>query len=207
MDLDITDLLARWRAGDREAENALMNAVYPLLRELAQMRLRRTGGDPTLSATELVNEAYSRLARADSIDFQNRAHFFAVAARAIRNFIVDYLRARSSEKRGGGLPFVALDSVDADQVGELIDLRTDWLAVHEALTRLEAIDRDCAQLVELKFFSGLTTDEIAAATGVSRATVVRNWRFAKAWLVDQLRDHDTSAGGSNETGSDDDGYA
>lgn len=133
--VDITALLARWREGDRNAENALMTAVYPLLRELAQMRLRRSGGDPTLSATELVNEAYARLARGDGVDYQNRAHFFAVAARAIRNFVVDYLRARG---------------------------RT-------------------------QVFSGLTTDEIAEAVGVSRATVVRNWRFAKAWLADQLQ--------------------
>jgi RNA polymerase sigma factor (TIGR02999 family) len=185
-DTDITALLARWREGDRDAENALMTAVYPLLRELAQLRLRRSGGDPTLSATELVNEAYARLARGDGVDYQNRAHFFAVAARAIRNFVVDYLRARGSEKRGGGLPFVELDRADGLQTEELIDLRTDWIAVHDALNRLEEIDRDCARMVELKFFSGLTTEEIALASGVSRATVVRNWRFAKAWLLDQL---------------------
>jgi RNA polymerase sigma factor (TIGR02999 family) len=190
-ELDITALLARWREGDRDAENALMTAVYPLLRELAQMRLRRSGGDPTLSATELVNEAYARLARGDGVDYQNRAHFFAVAARAIRNFVVDYLRARGSEKRGGGLPFVELDRADGLQAEELIDLRTDWIAVHEALNRLEEIDRDCARMVELKFFSGLTTEEIALASGVSRATVVRNWRFAKAWLLDQLAPRDT----------------
>jgi len=185
-ELDITALLSRWREGDRDAENALMTAVYPLLRELAQMRLRRSGGDPTLSATELVNEAYARLARGEGVDYQNRAHFFAVAARAIRNFVVDYLRARGSEKRGGGLPFVELDRADSHQVDDLIDLRTDWIAVHDALNRLEEIDRDCARMVELKFFSGLTTEEIALASGVSRATVVRNWRFAKAWLLDQL---------------------
>jgi RNA polymerase sigma factor (TIGR02999 family) len=186
-DIDITGLLARWRAGDRDAENSLMNAVYPLLRELARLRLRRAGGDPTLSATELVNEAYSRLARGEAVDYQNRAHFFAVAARAIRNFVVDYLRARGSEKRGGGLPFVELDSADELRTEDLIDLRTDWLAVHEALDRLENIDQGCARIVELKFFSGLTTEEIAHVSGVSRATVVRNWRFAKAWLLDQLR--------------------
>lgn len=184
-DVDITALLARWRAGDHVAGNTVMDAVYPLLRELAQRRLRRSGGNPTLSATELVNEAYARLARGDGIDYQNRAHFFAVSARAIRNFIVDYLRARGSEKRGGDLPFVGLDEVDADGA-EIIDLRTDWLAVHEALEQLERIDSDCARMVELKFFSGLTTEEIAAASGVSRATVVRNWRFAKAWLLQQL---------------------
>ncbi len=188
--VDITALLARWREGDRDAENALMTAVYPLLRELAQMRLRRSGGDPTLSATELVNEAYARLARGDGVDYQNRAHFFAVAARAIRNLVVDYLRARGSEKRGGGLPFVELDRAENHAADELIDLRTDWIAVHEALNRLEEVDRDCARLVELKFFSGLTTEEIALASGVSRATVVRHWRFAKAWLLDQLAPRD-----------------
>lgn len=163
-----------------------MTAVYPLLRELAQLRLRRSGGNPTLSATELVSEAYSRLARGDGVDYQNRAHFFAVAARAIRNFVVDYLRARGSEKRGGGLPFVEPDRADGLQAEDLIDLRTDWIAVHEALNRLEEVDRDCARMVELKFFSGLTTDEIAMASGVSRATVVRNWRFAKVWLLGEL---------------------
>ncbi|WP_257386137.1 ECF-type sigma factor [Tahibacter caeni] len=192
-DVDITALLARWRNGDRDAENALMNAVYPLLRELAQMRLRRAGGNPTLSATELVNEAYARLARGDGVDYQNRTHFFAVAARAIRNFVVDYLRARGSEKRGGGLPFVELDKADETPADDLIDLRTDWLAVHEALNRLELVDRECARMVELKFFSGLTTEEIAEASGVSRATVVRNWRFAKAWLLDQLASRDRDA--------------
>lgn len=186
VDIDITALLARWRAGDREAENALMKAVYPVLRELARLRLRRSGGDPTLSATELVNEAYSRFARNTAIDYQNRAHFFAVAARAIRHFVVDYLRARSSEKRGGGLSFVGLDDAEDGRAEDLIDLRIDWLAVHEALNRLEQIDGECARIVELKFFSGLTTEEIALASGVSRATVVRNWRFAKAWLIDQL---------------------
>jgi RNA polymerase sigma factor (TIGR02999 family) len=185
-DIDITALLTRWRAGDRGAGNALMSAVYPLLHELARLRLRRSGGDPTLSATELVSEAYSRLARNTVIDYQNRAHFFAVAARAIRHFVVDYLRARGSEKRGGGLSFVTLDNAEDGRAEDLIDLRTDWLAVHEALNRLEQIDGECARIVELKFFSGLTTEEIALASGISRASVVRNWRFARAWLLDQL---------------------
>ena len=184
---DITALLAKWREGDRAAESELMNAVYPVLRDLAQARLRRCIGELTFSATELANEAYARLARADYLNFQDRTHFYAVAARAIRNFVVDHLRARGSEKRGGGLPFVGLEQVDIEGGEDLIDLRTDWLAVHDALNKLEAIDKDCAQLVELKFFSGLTTEEIAEASGVSRATVVRNWRFAKAWLMDQLQ--------------------
>jgi RNA polymerase sigma factor (TIGR02999 family) len=186
--VDITALLARWREGDRSAESALMNAVYPVLRSLARARLRRTS-ELTFSATEIANEAYARLARGDGIAYQDRGHFFAVAARAMRNFIVDHLRARGSDKRGGDLPLVSLDHADTDAGAaphDLIDLRVDWLAVHEALLRLEGVDADCAQVVELKFFSGLTTEEIAAARGVSRSTVVRHWRFAKAWLTAEL---------------------
>lgn len=188
-DIDITALLARWREGDRAAGDALMQAVYPVMRALAQARLQRSIGDMTLSATEIANEAYTRLVRIESIDYRDRSHFFAVAARAMRNIVVDHLRARGRDKRGGNLPFVALEQIDADagSAHELIDLRVDWLAVHDALNQFEQVDRDSARIVELKFFSGLTTEEIAAACGISSATVVRNWRFAKAWLTDRLQ--------------------
>lgn len=185
---DITALLLEWRNGNSQAHEALMRVVYPVLRDIAQARLRRAPGEPTLRATELANEVYTKLARADSIGYQSRAHFFAVAARAIRNFVVDYLRARDAEKRGGDVPFVALeDAVDDVSADNAIDLRVDWLAVHGALSDLEAIDAACAQVVELKFFSGLTTDEIAQTLSISRATVVRQWRFARAWLADRLQ--------------------
>ena len=186
---DITALLAQWRGGDRAAHDMLMRVVYPVLRDMARARLRNSPGEPTLRATELVNEAYAKLVRTSSAQWQNRMHFFAVAAHAIRNFIVDYLRARGAEKRGGDLPFASLDDV-ADEAAhhDMIDLRIDWLAVHDALGDLEALDPACAQVVELKFFSGLTTDEIAQTQAVSRATVVRQWRFARAWLADRLRD-------------------
>lgn len=181
----ITELLARWRAGNREAEAALMQAVYPALRDIARARLRHASSDFTLRATELVHEAYSRLVGVD-VDWQSRAHFFAIASRAIRNVVVDHQRAQSAEKRGRDLPFVPLE-IAADEAGECtVDLRVDWLAVHEALTELEVVDSQSARIVELKFFSGLTTDEIAAASGIPRATVVRNWRFARAWLAQRL---------------------
>jgi RNA polymerase sigma factor (TIGR02999 family) len=162
-----------------------MRAVYPILRDLARARLRRTPGDFTLRATELANEAYTRLSGVD-VDWKDRAHFFAVAARAIRNVVIDHVRAQGSEKRGGDLPFVPLE-LAADIAGDdAVDVRVDWLSVHAALNELELLDASIARVVELKFFSGMTTDEIADAASVSRATVVRDWRFARAWLANKL---------------------
>lgn len=181
---DITALLARWRDGDRGAEAALFRQVYPALRDIARARLR--GSDLTLSATELAHETYARLSRGAAIDYRDRGHFFSVAARATRHFVIDYLRTRDNRKRGGRAPFVALDEHADAVVYDDINLDVDWIAVHEALVVLETVDGDGARVVELKFFSGLTTDEIAETLGVSRATVVRNWRFAKAWLTDRL---------------------
>jgi RNA polymerase sigma factor (TIGR02999 family) len=182
---DITGLLQRWRDGSRDAEDELMRAVYPILRDLARARLRRMAGDFTLRATELANEAYARLSGVD-VDWKSRVHFFAVAARAIRNIVVDHARAQASEKRGGGLPFVALELAAEVAGDDTVDMRVDWLSVHAALDELEVLDASVARVVELKFFSGLTTDEIAEAANISRATVVRDWRFARAWLADKL---------------------
>jgi RNA polymerase sigma factor (TIGR02999 family) len=185
---DITALLGRWRTGDRAAEAELMHCVYPVMRDIARMRVNRMPSDFTLRATELANEAYTRLALGD-IDWKDRAHFFAVAARAIRNIVVDYVRAQNAEKRGGDLPFVPFELADDVAGEELIDLRVDWLSVHTALDELEVLDAGVSRVVELKFFSGLNTDEIAEAAGISRATVVRDWRFARAWLADRLGAH------------------
>jgi RNA polymerase sigma factor (TIGR02999 family) len=155
------------------------------MRDIARARLRRSPSDFTLRATELANEAYTRLAGID-VDWQSRAHFFALTARAIRNIVVDYVREQGSEKRGGDLPFEPLHMIVEEAGEDLVDLRVDWLAVHAALDELERHDADSARIVELKFFSGLTTDEIALASGVSRAKVVRDWRFARAWLAERL---------------------
>jgi RNA polymerase sigma factor (TIGR02999 family) len=188
-DEDITALLARWRGGEKRAEKVLLDAVYPALRDIARARLHRTPGELTLSATDLAHETYARLAGKKDFEYRDRTHFFAMAARAVRYYVIDHVRARNSEKRGGQLPFVPLHDLGADEPGgnDGIDLRIDWLAVHTALDALERIDQTCAQIVELKFFSGLTLDEIAEVTAISRASVVRNWRFAKAWLADQLQ--------------------
>jgi len=183
---DITALLGRWRDGDRGAENELFDAIYPALRGIASKQLNGQH-DLTLNPTELAHETYARLSRNASIDYQDRGHFFAVAARAARHFIVDYLRSRGSDKRGSGMPFVALDEVADELPDYRIDLSVDWLAVHAALSELERRDEHSARIVELKFFSGLTTEEIADAVGISRATVVRDWRFTKAWLAGKLR--------------------
>lgn len=181
---DITALLARWREGDKTAETELLCVVYPVLRATAGARLRDT--DLTLSATELAHETYLRVCRNEGINFRDRGHFFAVAARATRHFVIDYARARGRDKRGGGLPLVKLDDVADDMADDRINLDADWLAVHEALNVLERSDPVCVQVVELKFFSGLTTDEIADVLDISRASVVRYWRFSKAWLAGRL---------------------
>ena len=184
----ITDLLLRWRSGQTEAAGALMRAVYPLLRELAQARLRRQVQSITLQATELANEAYARLHDLRDTDWQSRAHFFAFSARIIRGLAVDHVRARDAEKRGGDSVLLPLEEAEQEAFsgGGL-----DVLAVDQALDELEKEDPVLARIVELKFFSGLSTDEIAEACGISRASVVRRWRYARAWLaarINQARD-------------------
>jgi RNA polymerase sigma factor (TIGR02999 family) len=183
---DLTRMLNAWRDGDRDAADQLMQLVYPLLRNIARSRLRRTPGELTLQATELVSEAYARLAQGRQPEWQDRQHFFAVAARAIRNVVVDHQRSRDADKRGRNLPFVPLELAAEEKQDDAIDLRVDWLAVHEALNEFEQRDPHGARIVELKFFSGLTTDEIADVMKISRATVVRDWRFSRAWLVTKL---------------------
>ena len=181
----ITDLLSRWKTGDRTVENDLLDAVYPVLRDLARAQVRRHSGALTLQATELANEAYTRLHLQQSVDWQNREHFFAIAATVIRRVVVDYLRGRGSEKRGGGLPFVKLDEIREDQM-PVIDDSVDWIAVDQALNELAELDASCAKVVELKFFSGLSTEKIAEVQDSSVATVGRQWRFARAWLGQRL---------------------
>jgi len=182
---DITGLLRAWKAGDAAAEGELMRLVYPVLRDIARVRSARESAEFTLRPTDLANEAYLRLA-GYPVEWQDRAHFFAVSARMIRNIVVDHVRARGTEKRGGDLPFVSLDLAHETVGEDGIDLRVDWLGVHSALDELQALHARVAHVVELKFFSGLTNEEIAAATGSSRSNVVRDWRFARSWLAVRL---------------------
>jgi len=176
----VTKLLRQWSAGSKEALNELMPLVYDQLRRLASRCLASERPGHTLRATALVNEAYLRLVDS-GVDFQDRVHFFAVAARLLRQILVDHARTHNRQKRGAGAQNLTLDEailVAPDQPG-LVEL-------DEALQRLAANDQRKSEVVELVYFGGLTYDETAAAMGISPATVHRELRMAKAWLQTEL---------------------
>lgn len=182
---EITTLLSRWKDGDRSVENQLAELIYPALRDIARGLLRRNLAVLTLRPTELVSQAYERIADQKDVDWQNRDHFFAIAARVLRRVLIDHIRQRLTEKHGGDVFFVELDHPEAAEVsggGDLID----WLALDQALTRFSDHDPAAAQVVELRLFSGLGVEQIATFCGSSTATVGRQWRFARAWLAAQL---------------------
>jgi len=179
----ITRLLERWRRGDPEASHELMPLIYDELRAIADRFMRAERPGHTLQATALVHEAYVRLFGAERVDFVNRAHFFAAAARAVRRVLVDHARARGRDKRGGGLS-------QADAVEELAAADPDHrvLAVDRALHHLAEQNPTQARLVELRYFGGLSTDEAAAALGLAPRTAARDWTLTKAWLSRALRE-------------------
>ena len=181
----ITALLTRWKAGDAAAEAPLLAQVYPHLLQLAQAQVRRNAGVLTLQSTELAHELYMRLHEQQAVDWQNRDHFLAVAAILVRRVVVDYLRQRGAEKRGGSSPFITLDQLQEGEVPR-IEEDVDWLGLDRALTELAAADAASARVVEMKFFAGMTTEQIAQVCGSSVATVGRQWRFARAWLARRL---------------------
>jgi RNA polymerase sigma factor (TIGR02999 family) len=183
---EVTGLLARWSQGDGAALAELTPLVYEELRRLAHHLMEGQRTDHTLQTTALVNEAYLRLADQTNPHWQNRAHFFAVAARAMRQIVVDYARSQQARKRGGGALKIELDEaaiVSPEQSKEIVDL-------HEALERLAALDSRKAQVVELKYFGGLNYDEMAEVLKISRVTVRRDWEFARAWLHTELHNVD-----------------
>ena len=179
---DVTGLLQRWQAGDAHALERLLPLVYDELRRVARARLRQEQPGHTLQATALVHEAYLRLVGSHHPAPQNRTHLFAVAARLMREILVDHARRKAAQKRGGTATLIALDEfVAAPEIGTL-----DLLALDEALTELHALDERLCRVVELKFFAGLNIDETAQALRVSTATVERDWTVAKAWLHQRL---------------------
>jgi RNA polymerase sigma factor (TIGR02999 family) len=181
---EVTGLLTRWSQGDGAALAELTPLVYEELRRLAHHFMEGQRTDHTLQTTALVNEAYLRLADQTNPHWQNRAHFFAVAARAMRQILVSYARSQRSQKRGGDALMVELDEgaiVSPEESKEIVDL-------HEALERLAALDSRKAQVVELKYFGGLNYDEMAEVLKISRVTVRRDWEFARAWLHTELHD-------------------
>jgi RNA polymerase sigma factor (TIGR02999 family) len=178
---DVTRLLHEWSAGRREAFDELFPLLYNELRRLATSHLRKERGGHTLRATALVNEAYLKLVHQDGIRCENRAHFFAVAARAMRCLLVDHARARQAAKRGGGAR-----AVQTELAGLTAAPDVDLVALDEALGRLAKADPRQGQLVELRFFGGLTIEELARVLAISPATVSREWATAKAWLYAEL---------------------
>lgn len=178
---DLTELLTNWRRGDREAGNELIQAAYDHLHRLASYYLQQERSDHTLNATALVNELYLKLFSAEPIEWQDRTHFFAVVAQQLRRILVDHARAARAEKRGGARVRVSLTAANQAAV-----IDRDILEIDEALTRLEALDPRAAAGVELRFFGGLTEPEIAHTLGISPATLSRDWKVARAWLLTQL---------------------
>jgi RNA polymerase sigma factor (TIGR02999 family) len=182
-DTDVSALLRAWSDGDQDALQALTPIVYEELHRLAGYYMRRERSGHSLQATALVNEAYMRLADYTRMQWQDRAHFFAVSAQAMRRILVDHAR-RHNVKRGRGVQHVSLEDVVVVAPGE--DAETDLVALDEALIGLTRIDPRKARIVEMRFFGGLTVEEIGGVLKVSPGTVKRDWRAAKAWLYQEL---------------------
>ena len=185
---EVTRLLIDWSNGDQAALGKLLPLVYGELRRLAHRYMDRERPDHVLQTTALVNEAYLQLVEQNDMRWQNRAHFFGIAARLMRQILVDYARQRKSAKRGGNTQTIALD-----EVAELSDEKAGELVVlHEALNALEEVDTQQSRIVELRFFGGLTIEETAEVLGLSPATVKREWAMAKAWLFHQIGTRDST---------------
>jgi RNA polymerase sigma factor (TIGR02999 family) len=180
--MDVTRLLAEWNQGDRTALDRLVPIVYNELHQIASRQLS-SQGPQTLQSTALVNEAYLRLAGKSSVAFNDRAHFFAVAARIIRGILVDHARGRLSAKRGAGQITVNLDDTAA---GSSAPREVDLLALDEALERLAQLDPQQARIVELRYFAGLSIEETGEVLSVSPATVKRDWAVARRWIFKEL---------------------
>jgi RNA polymerase sigma factor (TIGR02999 family) len=179
---EITQLLQAWRGGDEQALERLTPQVYRELHQAARHCMRRERDGHTLQTTALINELYLRLTDFKEVDWQGRAHFFALCARQMRRILSDQARARHSHKRGGGAFVVSLDEVPEIATTS----RSDVLAVDDALTALAKFDERKSRVVELRFYGGLSVEETAEVLKVSPETVARDWRLAKAWLFREM---------------------
>ncbi len=182
---EVTVFLKAWSGGDRDAADRLIQLVYGELRKLAASYVKRQAPDFTLQPTALVHEAYVKLVDGSQVDWKDRAHFFAVAARTMRSILVDYARAANADKRGGSAQKIALDEAVSFSQEKKDDI--DLLALDEALKQLALQDELQSRAVELRFFGGLTIEETAAVLDVSPATVKREWATARAWLYRQMK--------------------
>ena len=179
----VTQLLLRWREGDQLALEELTPLVYDELHRLAARHMRGERVGHTLQTSALVNEAYLRLAGNAEIQWQDRAHFFAVAAQAMRRILVDHARAHTAEKRGSDFQKLSLD----ENIDKTVERSAELIALDDALKELAEMDEQKSRIVELRFFGGLSIEETAEVMGVSAPTVKRQWRMAKAWLYGQVQ--------------------
>jgi RNA polymerase sigma factor (TIGR02999 family) len=179
---EITRLLQAWGSGDESALDRLMPLVYNELRRLAHRYMAAEQPGHTLQTTAVVHEVYLRLVDVDNVGWQNRAHFYAICARLMRRILIDFARSRNYQKRGGQIPHIELE--EAATVSAVVG--SEILAVDEALKQLAKLDQRKSEVVELRFFGGLTVEEVAAALKVSPETVLRDWKLAKAWLLREL---------------------
>jgi RNA polymerase sigma factor (TIGR02999 family) len=182
---EVTDLLLAWGRGDESALDRLMPAVLQELRRLARRQMRGERQDHTLQTTALVNEAYLRLIDLSRVRWQDRTHFFAMSARLMRRILVDHARSRRYQKRGGGGARLSLD----DALVVSAERGADLVALDDALRALATVDERKSRVVELRFFGGLTVEETARTLQVSAETVMRDWRFAKVWLLREMTGH------------------
>jgi len=179
---EVTSLLTAWGRGDPNALNELMPLVYNELHRMARRAWRGLDRGVTLQPTALINEAYLKMAGSGNTSFQNRAHFFAVAATAMRQILVNHARSHHAGKRGSGQVAISMDDVQVAVHQEAAEV----VALHEALERLEAIDPRKSRVVEMRYFGGLSIEEAAEALGVSVITVNRDWRLARTWLIREM---------------------
>lgn len=194
---EVTELLRAGRAGERAAYDRVFELVYQHLRTAARAQLRRDArhraGGHTLSTTAVVHEAWLRLADPTSLDVRDRGHFLAIAARAMRQVLIQYARRHNASRRGGGLAPLALDDAEGGGVAVAVDEQAETLvALDEALERLAALNPRLSQVVECRYFGGLSEDEVAEALGVTSRTVRRDWVKARAWLTVELASGDAA---------------
>jgi len=183
MNTPITELLRAWGEGDKKALDQLVPLVHDELRRLASRQMRKEKSAHTLQTTALINEAYCKLIDVKNVQWQNRAQFFAIASKLMRRILIDHAKTRARAKRGGYFQKITLDSSTVIHPPQVIDL----LALDRALQELAKFDEKKSRIVEMKFFGGLTTEEIAEVEQISKTSVEREWRTARAWLFQAIR--------------------
>lgn len=181
---NITIMFNQWIGGDLSIENDLINAVYPLLRDIAHKQLAKAP-DSTFQTTVIINELYLKLKKQNRVQLQDKNHFLAFSSQLIRNIIIDSFRANNSQKRGQQYQLVTLYEDEVDKHHQSTT-NIDWLTLHSLLKELETIDPESVKLIELRFFAGLSIPETAEVLNTSASSISRNWKFAKSWLFNRL---------------------